>query len=245
MNPYTGTFDPYAQAFPRALDFNAILRLVYVWLTIGLAVGFGTAFVLGQYTLSQLSAGLVPFTLNPVAYIVAIIAYLIVGFGFYPIVQRVSPTAGGLLFIVFAAIFGLMVSTIFLAYSIEKIAIAFVTTAVMFFVMSVIGFATKLDLTRFGSILLMALIGIIVALVVNIFLNSPALYYGISILGVLVFSGLTAYDTQWIKQNAQSVAASGTSQAIGRIALVGAFRLFLDFINLFLFLLRLLGGNRR
>ncbi|MGH2501404.1 MAG: Bax inhibitor-1/YccA family protein, partial [Ktedonobacterales bacterium] len=114
----------------------------------------------------------------------------------------------------------------------------------MFGAMALIGYTTKLDLSKLGTILLMALIGLIIAMVVNFFLANPILYWIVSIGGVVIFSGLTAYDTQWIKRQAMAVGSSGNSDAAHRIALIGAFHLFLDFVNLFLSLLRIFGrGN--
>ena len=139
-------------------------------------------------------------------------------------------------------------AAIFVVYTSASIAGTFFITATMFALMTLIGFTTQLDLSRIGSVLLMALIGIIVASVVNFFLHSATLYWIISLVGVVLFSALTAYDTQWVKRNAYQLASSyGAMQdeaVISRIALIGAFRLFLDFVNLFFSLLRLLGARR-
>lgn len=235
MYPYSR---PYSVpgAIPGGLDFSEIMRRVYLWLAAGLAVAFGVAFVISK-TVPTLIA-------NPIIVIVALVAYLILGFGFYPLLQRVSLSVGALLFLAFTAVFGFLISSIFLVYSLDTIWAAFLATGTMFAVMSLIGFFTKIDLSRFGSILFMALIGIILASVVNFFLQSAALYWILTYLIVIVFAGLTAYDTQWIRKNAVSLANSGTADAGNRVALIGGFRLFLDFINLFLALLRIFGGNR-
>src|SRR5262249_36266856 len=148
------------------------------------------------------------------------------------------------LYLIFTAIFGLLISTIFVAYSSTQIWSAFAATAGMFGVMSLIGFTTKLDLSKLGAILFMGLIGIIIASIVNIFLHNAAIYCIVTYAAVVIFCGFRAYDTQWIRRNASSVAVSGDASAAGRVALLGAFRLFLDFVNLFLNLLRIFGGRR-
>jgi hypothetical protein len=137
-----------------------------------------------------------------------------------------------------------MVSSIFVVYSTVSIEWTFLATAGMFGVMALIGYTTKLDLSRFGAILLLALIGILVASLVNFFLHSEALYWIVTYAGVAIFCGLTAYDMQWIKRQAASISGSGSEVAIERVALIGAFHLFLDFVNLFLFLLRIFGRGR-
>jgi FtsH-binding integral membrane protein len=153
---------------------------------------------------------------------------------------------GAVLYLVFAAVFGLLISAVWYEYATGTIFRAFITTAAMFGIMSIIGFTTKLDLSRLGAIFLMALIGLIVASIINIFLASSVLYFIISLVGVVIFCGLIAYDTQWIKRNAGGLVTSGDGQAVGKLALVGAFHLFMDFVNLFLFLLELFGmGSRR
>jgi FtsH-binding integral membrane protein len=131
-------------------------------------------------------------------------------------------------------------------YSINSIATAFVTAAAMFGIMSIIGFTTKVNLAKFGPILFMGLIGLIVGSLVNIiFLRDQTwLYWGLTYLGVIIFAGLVAYDTQWIARNAATIAEKGDESAAGKIALIGAFRLFLDFVNLFLYLLRIFGRSR-
>ncbi|HEU5346114.1 MAG TPA: Bax inhibitor-1/YccA family protein [Ktedonobacterales bacterium] len=247
MNQYNQGYNqgyaaPGAYAGAGRMDFSAIMRQVYLWLAVGLLLGFGVALGLGQ----QLALGnpqVVSLVGNPIVLIGSIVLYLIVGFAFYPIVRRVSPAAGAVLYLVFTAIFGFMISTIFVVYSASSIWAAFLTTAGMFGVMALIGYTTKLDLSKLGTVFLMALVGLIIAMVVNFFLANPVLYWIVSIAGVVIFSGLTAYDTQWIKRQALA-ASSADADTAHRIALIGAFRLFLDFVNLFLSLLRIFGrGN--
>ena len=155
-------------------------------------------------------------------------------------VNRLSPMMAQVLFWAFAAVMGVSLSYIFLVYTHGSIARVFFISAGMFAAMSLYGYTTKRDLTGIGSFLIMGLIGIIIASIVNIFLGSDALGWAISIIGVLVFTGLTAYDTQRIKHqyDAYDDASIATKKAV-----MGALSLYLDFINLFLMLLRLLGNR--
>lgn len=156
--------------------------------------------------------------------------------------NSMSISAATLLFILYSVLMGVTMTTIFMIYTAASIASTFFITAGMFFVMSIVGFVTRIDLTRVGSILVMALIGIIIASVVNIFLHSETLYWIISYAGVIIFVGLTAYDTQKIKG---MIAEYGAVDEIGyKLALLGALTLYLDFINLFLFLLRIFGNRK-
>jgi len=141
----------------------------------------------------------------------------------------------------FATLMGMSLSTIFLRYTGSSIASTFFATAAGFGALSLYGYSTRRDLSGFGSFLIMGVVGILVAMVINIFLKSPALQLGISILGVLIFAGLTAYDTQRIKSIYDQVAGS---DMVGRTAILGALTLYLDFINLFTFLLNFLGNQR-
>lgn len=243
--PYQGQ-GRFSPAIPAAggVDLAAIMRQVYLWLAAGLAVCFGEAYLLGQAAINTPNSSIGQLIFNPVAVIIAVIAYLGLGFGFYPIVRRASPAVGGLLFFIFALVFGFLISSVFIVYATATISTAFVTTAAMFGIMSIIGFTTKLDLSRFGALFMTALIGLIVGSVVNIFLQSSILYWIITYLGVIIFTGLIAFDTQWIKRNAMSVAPTGDGTAVSRVALIGAFRLLLDFVNLFLYLLRIFGSGR-
>ena len=222
------------------------MRQVYFWLAAGLVIGFGVAFALGHEIVREGTNGpLTTLLFNPVVWIGTIVVYLVLGFGFSPIIRRANVGLGAILYLLFTAVFGVMISSIFAAYAPSAIAAAFVVTAGMFAVMSVIGFVTKADLSKFGAILLLALIGLIIASVVNIFVANSTLYWIVTYAGVLIFCGLTAYDTQWIKRAAAQASVSGSPQTETRIALLGAFRLFLDFVNLFLFILRIFGRGGR
>ncbi|MDE6022432.1 MAG: Bax inhibitor-1/YccA family protein, partial [Muribaculaceae bacterium] len=145
------------------------------------------------------------------------------------------------LFLVYAALMGTFLSSIFIVYKLTAIVSTFFITAGTFGAMSVYGYFTKSDLSKMGSFLMMALFGLIIASVVNIFLHSSTMGFVISIAGVLIFTGLTAWDTQQVKQ----LAAANLDPALAdKLATMGAMNLYLDFINLFLFLLRIFGGNR-
>jgi len=146
------------------------------------------------------------------------------------------------LFVVYAAVMGLSMSFIFLAYTTSTIASTFFITAATFGVMAVLGYTTKQDLTKFGSILFMALIGIIIASIVNMFLSNGMLDIIISCVGVLVFTGLTAYDVQKLKRIGAGVEYG--SESSNKLAIMGALNLYLDFVNLFMMLLRLFGDRR-
>jgi FtsH-binding integral membrane protein len=154
--------------------------------------------------------------------------------------QKMSVGAAQISFWVFAGLMGLSLSSIFLVYTSESIVQVFFITAATFGAMSLWGYTTKRDLTGFGSFLFMGLIGLIIAMLVNLFMQSSALGFLISIVGVLIFTGLTAYDTQKIKE---MYYAGDDGTVAGRKAIMGALALYLDFINLFLMLLRLLGNR--
>jgi len=154
-------------------------------------------------------------------------------------VNRLPLSALSIMYIIYSVLMGVSMSFIFLSYSLPDIGITFAVTAGTFIVMALLGFTTKTDLTKFGSLLLMALFGIIIAMVVNIFAGSATANYIISILGVLIFTGLTAYDVQKLKNYSAQI--DEFNNTTGKIALMGALALYLDFINLFLFLLRIFG----
>lgn len=157
-------------------------------------------------------------------------------------INRMSPAAAASIFLVYSLLNGLTLSAIFFVYSLGSIFQAFVVAGGMFAAMSIYGYTTKKDLTSWGSFLFMGLIGVLLALVVNFFFQSAMMSFVISIIGVIVFVGLTAYDTQKLKGYA--VTAAGAGERATNLAVIGALALYLDFINLFLMLLRLFGGNR-
>lgn len=157
-------------------------------------------------------------------------------------VMRMSMSAATLLFILYSVLNGVTFSTIFLVYDLGTISTTFFVTAGTFFAMSLVGYVTKMDLSRIGNVLYMMLIGLLIATVVNIFVASSTLYWITTYAGVIIFVGLTAWDTQKLKQIFYEY---GTNDESGqKLALLGALTLYLDFINLFLFLLRIFGGSR-
>jgi FtsH-binding integral membrane protein len=176
---------------------------------------------------------------SPLMWVVALapLAFVFVlGFG----INRFSAATAQLLFWLFSALMGLSLSSIFLVYTDASIAKVFFITAATFGAMSLYGYTTKRDLTSIGNFLIMGLIGLIIAMIVNIFLASSALDFAISAIGVLIFVGLTAYDTQKVKE---SYNASMGAELLTKGAIMGALNLYLDFINLFLMLLRLFGNR--
>ena len=156
-------------------------------------------------------------------------------------IRKMSAARAQTTFWIFAALMGASLASIFLVYTGESITRVFFITAGTFGAMSIYGYTTKRDLTKFGSFLIMGLIGIIIASIVNIFMKSSMMYFVISVLGVLIFVGLTAYDTQKIKN---MYLASDDNEVSGKKAVMGALTLYLDFINLFIMLLRLFGQRR-
>lgn len=164
---------------------------------------------------------------------------LLMSFGF----QRLSPAILTLLFISFSVLMGMSLSFVLLVYTAGSVYKTFAVTAAMFGIMAVTGYTTKTDLTKFGSILMMGLIGMIVAMLVNFFLKSGTMDYIISVLGVLIFTGLTAYDVQRLKRIGAGTGEYGAANA-RKLSILGALTLYLDFINLFLFLLRFLGDRK-
>jgi FtsH-binding integral membrane protein len=178
---------------------------------------------------------------TPLIWIVLLAPLGVVMFFSYRL-HAMSVAAAQATFWIYAALIGLSLAGLFLIYTGDSIARVFFITAATFAAMSLYGYTTKADLSKFGSFLMMGLIGIIIASLVNLFIRSSALQFAVSIAGVLVFVGLTAYDTQKIKD---TYAADDSDDAAGKKALLGALTLYLDFINLFIMLLRLLGNRRR
>lgn len=220
-----------SQAFP------VLMRKVYVWMTLALVLTGVTAY--GVATSPGILNALVT---NKALFFGLIIAEFALVFGVSGAINRLSLATATLMFVAYSVINGALLSFIFLAYTMESITSVFFITAGTFATMAVIGYTTKKDLTSIGRILFMALIGIIIATIVNMFIGSTGLNMIISYLGVLIFVGLTAYDSQKIKQ---MLAVSGDTGETGqKLALIGSLTLYLDFINLFIYLLRILGSKR-
>ena len=212
---------------------------VYNYMTIGVALTGVASWALYQYVLADPAFGRTLFS-TPL-YLVLLFAPLALVMFISFRIQHLSASAARTLFFFYAALLGISLTPIFMAYTHTSIARVFFISAASFGALSLWGYTTQRDLTGFGSFLFMGLIGIIIASLVNLFLQSSAMGFVISIIGVLVFAGLTAYDTQKIKEM-YSPMDDGT--IAGRKAVMGALSLYLDFINLFLMMLRIFGDRR-
>ena len=164
-------------------------------------------------------------------------------FAFSSIMARAAASTVQLFFYIFATLIGLSISSIFLIYTDYSIVQTFLITAVAFAGLSMWGYTTKKDISGWGAFLIMGVIGLLVAMIVNIFLQSPAIMYAVSILGVLIFAGLTAYDTQKIKTSYLAHAHHGDQDWLDKSATHGALKLYLDFLNMFMFLLHIMGNR--
>nr|WP_321252052.1 Bax inhibitor-1/YccA family protein [uncultured Ruegeria sp.] len=164
-------------------------------------------------------------------------------FGFSAGINRLSAAGAQTVFYLFAAVMGVSISWIFLVFTGQSIIQVFLITAIAFAGLSLYGYTTKKDLSAMGTFLIMGVIGLIVASIVNIFIASSAMAFAISVIGVLIFAGLTAYDTQNIKATYLQMAHSGDQEWLGKAAIMGALSLYLDFINMFMFLLQLFGNR--
>lgn len=213
-----------------------ILKNVYMWMTAGLGITGIIAFGISSNT--QLVMALAR---TPMLFLVLIFAELGLVIYLSARIHKMSPGTATMAFAAYSILNGITLSVIFLSYTGATISLAFFTAAGMFAGMSLYAMTTKRDLAGIGHYLIMALWGIIVASVINIFLQSPGLYYMISYIGVAVFLGLTAYDTQTIKKWNQQYGASISEEQYIKLSIMGALKLYLDFINLFLFLLRIFG----
>jgi uncharacterized protein len=214
-----------------------LFKWVYAWMFIGLLVTAVTAvFTANTPALLEVRA-------NTGFAIGAIVAQFVIVIALSAAFQRLSPTMAAALFVLYAAVTGFSLSIIFLVFDIGSIAIAFGTTSILFGAMTMFGFTTDFDLTRIGNLLMMALLGLIIAMVVNIFVGWSFLNFIISLVGVAIFMGLTAYDTQNLKRLAAAPELQADGTLVAKYAIFGALQLYLDFINIFIFLLRLMSSN--
>lgn len=221
----------------------AAMKGVYLRMAIGLLITGLVAYLLSNVGVNP-ATNLSPYntyvlTHSWVMWAVIIAEFALV-FGINGAINRLSSSAAAFLFFLFALVNGLMLTPIFVIYTHTSIAKTFFITAGTFGAMSVYGYLTNTDLSKFGKILTMALIGLVIAILVNLFTKSSTLDWIISIVGVFLFVGLTAWDTQNIKRMAEVIPSS----QLGKLATLGALTLYLDFINLFLFLLRFFGASR-
>jgi FtsH-binding integral membrane protein len=222
------------QELSMSAAFPVLMRKVYVWMTLALVITGVTA-----YGVATSPGLMMAIATNKLLFWGLIIAEFGLVLAISAAINKLSLTTATLLFVLYSVINGATLSFIFAIYTMSSIASVFFITAGTFAVMAFIGYTTKKDLTSMGKILLMALIGIIIATVVNIFLKSTGLEMIVSYLGVLIFVGLTAYDSQKIKQ--MLLMAPDAGEGAQKLALLGALSLYLDFVNLFIYLLRIFG----
>ena len=223
----------------KATFFSGVMTRVYAWMTAALLITAGVAI----YTAHSPALLNLIFGNNATLLILCVVELALV-IGVTWGINRLSPTMATTLFLVYSAINGLTLASIFFAYSIGTIYQAFAASALTFGAMSVLGYTAKRDLSGLGGILFMALIGLIIASVINIFWANSMMDVIITYIGVFIFVGLTAYDTQKIKAMSAAAEQYGDAATPARVAVMGALSLYLDFINLFLYILRLFGRGR-
>ena len=220
-----------------SLAFPALMRKVYVWMALALAITGVTA-----YGVANSPNIMVAIFSNRLLFWGLVIAELALVFIVSGMINRLSLTTATLLFTLYSVLNGVVLSSIFVVYSGTSIAKVFFITAGTFLAMAIYGYTTKRDLSSVGKLMFMGLIGLIIASIVNLFIKSSGLDLILSYIGVIVFVGLTAWDTQKIKQ--MLATQEDIDEGAQKIALVGALSLYLDFVNLFLYLLRIFGGSR-
>lgn len=221
--------------------FASVMQHVYLWMCLGLFVTAGVAALFYGPFLPLLIALLATRWL----FFGLLIAELGLVWWLGARMSRLSVSAARSLFIVYAALNGVTLSCIFLVYTLSSIAATFVATASLFGAMGIIGYTTKRDLSSWGSYLLMGLVGLIIASLVNIFLASSGLDWLLTYAGIVLFLALTIYDTQRIKRQMMSALGAGDKDVVSRVGMLGALSLYLDFVNLFLRLLRIMGRRGR
>lgn len=216
---------------------GAMMRKVYLWMTMALAISGLTA-----YYAAGSHAFMSALVANRFAFIMLFVIELGLVIGLSAAIDKLSALTATIMFLIYSVVNGATLSVIFLAYEMGSIANMFFITAGTFAAMALFGTVTRRDLSKLGSYLYMALFGLIIAGVVNVFLHSARFDYIVSIVGVLVFTGLTAYDVQKIRS---MIFTAGEDEELStKVAIIGALTLYLDFVNLFLYLLRI-GGNRK
>jgi uncharacterized protein len=220
------------------MGLRAHMNKVYGLMSVGMAITGAVAWGVGTN-----DAMVAAIFSTPLKWVV-MFAPLVMVFAFGALIPRLSVAAAQLFFYVYAAAMGLSLSVIFAVYTGTSIATTFFVTAIAFAALSLYGYTTKKNLSAMGTFLFMGVIGLLVASVVNIFLASAALSFAISAIGVLIFAGLTAFDTQNIKNTYLEHAQQGDQEWLGKAAIMGALNLYLDFINMFMFLLRFMGDQR-
>jgi uncharacterized protein len=231
--------EQHSLARPRSeVMVNDFVRSVYNWMAIGLALTGGVAY----YVSSNMN--ILAVVASPMIQIVLFLGTLGLVFAISGMVHKMSAGTATGLFVLYSSLMGLVLAPIFLIYTQTSIATTFFICSGTFVACSVYGWTTKRDLTSIGGFLMMGLIGIIIASLVNMFIKSSAMHYIIGYIGVIVFVGLTAYDTQKLKNMALTQPAGLEGEVVRKGAILGALSLYLDFINLFLMLLRIFGQSR-
>lgn len=216
---------------------RAHMNKVYGTMSVGLLLTFAAAWAVGN------NAAIMETLFTGFTRYIVMFAPLIMVFAFGAMINRLSAAGAQLFFYTFSAVMGISLAYIFVIFTGVSIAQTFLVTAISFAGLSLYGYTTKRDLGPMGAFLIMGLIGIIVASVVNIFIGSSMIHFAISVIGVLIFAGLTAYDTQKIKTDYIAHAHAMDSEWLAKSAIMGALSLYLDFINLFMFLLQFLGNR--
>jgi FtsH-binding integral membrane protein len=225
------------------MSVGMLITALAAWAIAGLATTTDSALAAGAMRNGTMLTGLGVALYTSALKWVVMFAPLAMIFAFGAVMQRASASAAQLFFFVFATLIGVSLSSIFIFYTSYSIVQTFLVTAIAFAGLSLWGYSTKKDISGWGSFLIMGVIGILIASIVNIFLGSPAVMFAISILGVLIFAGLTAYDTQNIKNTYLAHAHHGDQEWLNKSAIHGALSLYLDFLNLFQFLLMFMGNQ--
>ncbi|MBY6135186.1 Bax inhibitor-1 family protein [Leisingera sp. XS_AS12] len=225
------------------MSVGTFITFLAAWAISGLAVTTDPANAVAQLSSDKYLTNLgYALYASPLKWVI-MFAPLAFVFGIGAAANRMSAAGVQLLFYTFATVMGLSISSIFLVFTGESIVQVFLVTSIAFAGLSLVGYTTKKDLSGMGAFLIMGLIGLIVASIVNIFLASSAMAFAISVIGVLIFAGLTAYDTQRIKNEYIQHAHMGDQEWLAKSAIMGALSLYLDFINMFMMLLQLLGNR--
>jgi uncharacterized protein len=238
MADYAAPLPTTPLTVPR-VAIRPLLRNVYLWMTAGLALTAAVAYLCAN------TDALLDLWDSPWIVFGVLIGQLALVVVLSTQIMRLAPAAATLLFLAYAALTGFSLTGIVLYYELGTLTVAFATTASLFGVMSVVGAFTKLDLTKIGTYLIIGLIGLLIAMLINIFVGSDTFEFVISVVGVLIFTGLTAADTQKIVRLAADPRLEGDGGVLlARLSIIGALTLYLDFLNLFLFLLRIFGRRQ-
>jgi uncharacterized protein len=235
-SPYQSIYNTQASEIQADIQRGFITR-VYAWMTFGLLLTAGAALV--TISIPSLLAAIVT---NRILFLALLGGELLLVVVLSAAVRKLSAVTAGLLFFGYAILNGVTLSILLLLYTRSSIAITFGVTACTFGIMTLFGYTTQRDLTRLGSLLIMALIGLVLASLANLFFNNSVIYWITTYAGILIFTGLVAYDTQKLKRMSLGLGEDG--QVAQKASILGALMLYLDFVNLFLLLLRILGKRK-